>query len=133
MNGRHTRIARRLVWLGVAAALAAPAAAAGGETRGSAFEGSHDRSDATLRNDVAHFGAPSSSRADSGANLRNDQAHDGTDRSPSTPAAVVVRVDGGFDWASAGVGAAGGLGLVLVAAAGASALRRRNGVDAAQA
>lgn len=48
-------------------------------------------------------------------------------------APVVVRVDGGFNWASAGVGAAGGLGLMLVVGGAASAIRRaavtRNGPD----
>lgn len=57
--------------------------------------------------------------------LRNDVAHNGAQSAPS-PAPVVVRVDGGFDWVSAGVGAAGGFGLVLVAGTAASALRRRD-------
>lgn len=56
--------------------------------------------------------------------LRNDIAHNGTQNAPSL-APIVVRVDGGFDWVSAGVGAAGGCGLVLVAGAAGSALRRR--------
>lgn len=41
--------------------------------------------------------------------LRNDIAHNGTQNAPSL-APIVVRVDGGFDWVSAGVGAAGGCG-----------------------
>jgi len=97
----------------VAAALTAPAAAAG--------DGG-----ATLRNDVAHFGVRSSSD-EASTIIRNDQAHFG-DKRP-----IVVRVNGGFDWISAGVGAAGGLGLLLVTAAVSSALRRRDRVDAAQA
>jgi membrane associated rhomboid family serine protease len=43
---------------------------------------------------------------------------------------VVVRVEGGFDWAAAGVGAAGGVGLSLVVGAGAFSQRRRQRVDA---
>lgn len=45
------------------------------------------------------------------------------------PAPIVVRVDGGFDWAAAGVGAAGLLGLVLVVGAGVSAVRCHPRVD----
>ena len=85
------------------AALAAPAV-------GSASSGN---SNPTLRNDSGHF--PPASAA-------ND-----------TPAAVVVEVDGGFDWAAASVGAAGGLGLVLVAGGAVSVLRRRPPADEAHA
>lgn len=60
-----------------------------------------------LRNDIAH-------------NRAQAQFSEQTARAP-----IVVQVDGGFDWVSAGVGAAGACGLVLVAAAAASALRRR--------
>ena len=137
MNGQHTRMSRWVAWIGIAGALAAPAAAAGG----SDGTGSSARAESTLRNDIAHFGISSSPREQSNATLRNDQAHYGTNQRSTTstsmvqsrsPAPVVVRVDGGFDWVSAGVGAAGGLGFVLMAAAAAYALRRRLRVEAAQ-
>ena len=50
-----------------------------------------------------------------------------------SPAAIVVRVEGGFDWISAAVGAAGGSGLLLVLGVATVALRRREHIDAAQA
>lgn len=125
MNGHRNRTFRRLACMGVAAALAAPAAAV-------ADTGT------TLRNDVAHFGVASTSD-EANATMRNDQAHFRGKRDSSaptsspvqrqSPAPVVVRIEGGFDWVSAVVGVAGGLGLMLVAAAGASALRRRHRVD----
>jgi len=87
------------------AALAAPAL-------GSAGSG---KSSPALRNDIGHFPA----------------APRGTTDDP--PAAVVVEVDEGFDWAAAGVGAAGGLGLVLVAGGATSVLRRRSPADEARA
>jgi hypothetical protein len=55
--------------------------------------------------------------------LRNDAAHFQARDRQSAP--IVVEVDGGFDWAAAAVGAAGGLGLALVGVGGASAIRRR--------
>ena len=140
MNSGHTRMFRRVAWIGIAAALAAPATAAAGGPNGA---GSSAPEDSPLRNDIAHFGISSSSRERSNATLLNDQAHYGTTQrssttststvQPQSPAPIVVRVDGGFDWVSAGVGAAGGLGFVLVAAAAASAFRRRLHVEAAQA
>jgi hypothetical protein len=65
----------------------------------------------------------------------NDRAHSGQNQTrlsalpnewfpTPTPNAVVVRVDGGFDWVDAGVGAAGSLGLALALAGAASAIRR---------
>ena len=125
MNARNAQILRRLACTAVAAALALPAAAVAG-----------GRDNATLQNDIAHYGVPAGSSGGSGATLRNDQAHFGPKASASAavpqeaPAAIVVRVDGGFDWISAAVGAAGGFGLALVAAA---SIRRRHGADAAQA
>ncbi len=117
MNDRNARRLRRLASIAIAAALALPAAAAAGS-----------RDDATLQNDNAHYGVPSSPND---GTTRNDQAHFGRSGDASTPinsaAPIVVRVDGGFDWISAGVGAAGGFGLALVVAA--STLRRRPGVD----
>ena len=50
-----------------------------------------------------------------------------------SPAAIVVRVEAGFDWISAAVGAAGGSGLLLVLGVAAVALRRREQIDGAQA
>jgi hypothetical protein len=126
MNARNAQILRQLACTAIAAALALPAAAAGGS-----------RDNATLQNDIAHYGVPAGSRDGLGATLRNDEAHFGLKGSASAtvpregPAAIVVRIDGGFDWISAAVGAAGGFGLALVAAA--STLRRRHGVDPAQA
>jgi hypothetical protein len=83
---------------------------------------------------VAALSAPVGAAAANEGNalLRNDRAHFGSETAPatadtrSTPApAVVVRVDEGFDWVSAGVGAAGGFGALLLAAGAASAFRRR--------
>jgi hypothetical protein len=48
---------------------------------------------------------------------------------PQSPAPIVVRVNGGFDWTAAGAGAAGGVGLVLVVGAATAALRRRRRVE----
>jgi hypothetical protein len=121
MNDRHTRTIRRLAWMGIAVALATPAAASAGDG-GSNGTSSPARENATLRNDEAHFGTEQRS---STVNAATGQRQ--------SPAPVVVRVDGGFDWVSAGVGAAGGFGLLLVAAAGMSSLRRWHRVDEAQA
>jgi hypothetical protein len=130
MNHRNARMLRRLVWIGIAAALVLPAVAAAG-----------GRDNATLQNDIAHFGIPSSPSDSSGVTLRNDQAHfrpTGNASTPMTsalpravPVPIVVREDGGFDWLAAGVGAAAGFGLALLAAA--STARRRHSVDPAQA
>ena len=116
------RVLRFISSLVVAAALAAPVATAAGG------------SDATLRNDADHHGRQSTSEAPSPTVL-NDTVHN---RSQGTlaeqsPAAIVVRVEGGFDWISAGVGAAGGSGLLLVLGVATAALRRRERIDAAQA
>jgi hypothetical protein len=104
-------ITKAIAGLLVAAALVAPSASAAGN--GSPGTSSPNASNAVLRNDQAHFGArPSGSPA---------------------AAAVVVRVDGGFDWVSAGVGAAGAVGFSLVAGVGISGLRRRRQGDLARA
>ena len=92
-----------VVWL-VVSALAVAAPAAGGTAPNRPQTAS---SNSILQNDEAHFGRSSSSP-------------DGSGRAP-----VVILVDGGFDWVSAGVGAAGTLGLIVLAGVGASALRRR--------
>jgi hypothetical protein len=47
-----------------------------------------------------------------------------TQRDIAAPQRVVVRADDGFDWGSAGIGAASTGGLALVAAAGLAAARR---------
>jgi hypothetical protein len=64
------------------------------------------------------------------ATLRTDISHS---RTVESPAPVVVRVDGGFDWVSAGVGAAGGLGLAAALAGATSTMRRRPRGDEARA
>jgi hypothetical protein len=92
----------------VAAALVAPSAGASGD--GSPGPTSPGQSSAYARNDSAHFG-----------------------QRRAAPAAVVVRVEGGFDWASAGIGAAGAVGIVLVTGGAASVLRRRHGAGPVQA
>ena len=98
MDRRH-RVLRLFSSLVAAAALAAPAAVAA------------DGSDATLRNDEAHYGRSSASEAPSPTVL-NDMAHNRSQGAASqqSPAAVIVRVEGGFDWISAAVGAVGGSG-----------------------
>jgi hypothetical protein len=108
MTGRHHRAFRLLASTVTAAALAIPATAAAGGN--AVAKGSVNDSNPILQNDIRHFG----NSAD-GRNLGNP---------------VVVRVEGGFDWAAAGVGAAGGVGLALVVGAGAFSLRRRRLVDA---
>jgi hypothetical protein len=122
MNLRQARKQRKLLLIAVAAALAVPAPAVAGGDAGNRVAG----------NDAAHF-SRSAAPDPSNPFLRNDRAHfsEGTGTQSQGPAPVVVRVDGGFDWASAGVGAAGMLGLTLVAIVGGSALRRRNHVGAA--
>ena len=117
---RRHRVLRLFSSLVVAAALAAPVATAADGW--------------TLRNDAAHYGRPSTSEAPSPTVL-NDTIHD---RSQVTPAEqswapIVVEVDGGFDWISAAVGAAGGCGLLLVLGVATAALRRREHIDTAQA
>ena len=89
---------------------------------------------------IAALAAPDagfgSSSGTSNPTLRNDSAHFRTAPPAATNgslAPVVVEVEGGFDWAAAGVGAAGGLGLVLVAGGTVSVLRRRSPVDEARA
>ena len=106
----------------VAAALTAPAAPAA------------DEANATLRNDAAHYGRQSISEAPSPTVL-NDMVHNRSQGAAvqQSHAAIVVRVEGGFDWISAAVGAAGGSGLLLVLGVAALALRRREHIDAAQA
>jgi hypothetical protein len=116
MNAHHShRVPRLLAALLVAAALTAPVAAADGG------------SNPTLRNDAAHYGRQlTSSPVD--PTLRNDMAHNRTPSAPaqSAPTPIVVEVDGGFDWISAGVGAVGAGGFLLVLGAATTGLRRRS-------
>ena len=111
MAGRHHRAVRLLASTVTAAALAVPATAAAGGN--AVAKGSASDSNPILQNDIRHFG----------------NSADG--RNPGNP--VVVRVEGGFDWTAAGVGAAGGVGLALVVGAGTFGLRRRQRVEAARA
>lgn len=110
MSIRYQRQTRRAALLVAAALLAL-----GG---GTAVAGVSTSPDAALRNDIAHFpareGGPLSTRSATPAK--------------ASPQAVVVRVDGGFDWPAAGVGAAAVLGFLLVAGGAASALRPRKKV-----
>ncbi len=91
-------------------------------------------SDATLRNDAAHYGRQSTPQTPSPIVL-NDTVHNRNQEAAAqqSPSAIVVRVEGGFDWISAAVGAAGGCGLLLVLGVATAALRRRERIDAAQA
>jgi hypothetical protein len=121
MTARHHRFSRLLAPAAIAAALAATATPAAGSGGGPGATGFPERSNAILRNDIGHFG---NSRLSAPA------------RSPvrrESRAPIVVHVDGGFDWASAVVGAAGGLGLVLAMGVAASTLRVRGRGDEARA
>ena len=117
---RH-RVLRLFSLLVLIAALAAPVATAA------------DGANATLRNDAAHYGRQSSEAPS--PTVLNDMVHNRSQGAATrqSPAAIVVRVEGGFDWISAAVGAAGGSGLLLVLGVAAVALRRREQIDAAQA
>jgi hypothetical protein len=124
---RRHRALRLFSLLAVAAAVTAPVAVAA------------EGSDATLRNDAAHYsqnssGQPSTSGSPSPTVL-NDNVHNRGQAAPAEPsrAAIVVHVDGGFDWISAGIGAAGSCGLLLVLGVALVMLRRREGVDPARA
>src|SRR6266508_2734809 len=98
MKSRQHRVFELVASTITVAALAVPVTAAAGSGR-PAGTSSPEYSNPILRNDISHYG---------------------TQVETPSPAAIVVRVDGGFDWAAAGVGAAGGLGLALVAGAGTS-------------
>ncbi len=125
-SSRH-RALRLLVSLIAAAGLAAPMAAAA--TGGS---GTGVRSSPEVYTDPAvvarHKALGLLGRQN--ATLRTDISRG---RTVESPAPVVVMVDGGFDWVSAGVGAAGGLGLAAVLAGATSTMRRRPRGDTARA
>lgn len=129
MKRRHHRVFRLLATAAVATGLAAPVSPA--------VAASPEQSNPLLRNDIAHFGNGYATAERPNPILRNDIAHFGTGSrlpAPTTaPAAVVVRVHGGFDWISAGVGLAGGLGLLLAIGVAASAMRARQRTQQAQA
>lgn len=113
MTHPHHRVFRLVASAITAAALAAPGIAAAGSGGRSVGTSSPERPNPILLNDIRHFGNTT-----------------GLETS-GTP--IVVRVGGGFDWAAAGVGGAGGVGLALVAGVAAAALRHRQRVDTAQA
>ena len=112
MTHRHHRVFRLVASAITAAALAAPGIAAAGSGGRSVGTSSPERPNPILLNDIRHFGNTT-----------------GLETS-GTP--IVVRVGGGFDWAAAGVGGAGGLGFVLVAGVAAAARRSRRRVGSAQ-
>jgi hypothetical protein len=118
MDARSHRLVRLVAAAAVASALVVPAAA-GAAGGGSVGAPSGERPSAALRNDVAHFG-----------NARPTQT---APPPPELSSPVVVSVDGGFDWVSAGVGATGVLGVVVALGVGASALRGRQGRSEARA
>ncbi len=113
MNGCDHRALRRIA---LAVAVATLVSAATTAAAGS------DGSNAILRNDVAHYGNRGGHSTPSATPVQRES------RAP-----IVVRVDEGFDWVSAGVGAAGGLGLGLALFGAASTLRRRPSGDEAPA
>ena len=136
MTGRHHRAFRLLVSTFTAAALAVPATAAADGNAG--LNGSADDSN---RPGITAAGTALANATHSAypvqvANpiLQNDIRHFGNSSDiPHVANPVVVRVDGGFDWTAAGVGAAGGVGLALVVGAGTFSLRHRQRVDGARA
>ncbi len=115
MKSRQHQVFRLLASMVTAAALAAPVTAAAGRSGGPVGTSSQQHSNAILRNDIAHYGTHRRLSAPGASAVQRQ-----------SPAPIVVRVDGGFDWAAAGVGAAGALGLVLVAGSAASALRHHS-------
>ena len=110
MNSRPQGHVRRAALLVTAVALSA--------LPGSATAARDDGTNSLLRNDTAHYWLSDAQ----GATLR--------EATPSAPSreAVVVRVEGGFDWMAAGVGAAGLLGFMLVVGGAASVMRLKKRV-----
>ena len=84
---------------------------------------------------LAAGAAPAAARYDYRGAAENPAIRAGTQPpgqapNPTTPPANVVRITpgaGGFDWGDAGLGAAGGLALSLVAVGGGLAVSQRNG------
>jgi len=120
MKSRQHRVFELVASTITVAALAVPVTAAAGTGR-PVGTSSPEYSNPILRNDIAHYGTQVESSAPRTSPVQRQ-----------SPAAIVVRVNGGFDWTAAGVGAAGGVGLALVAGAATSSLQRRQRVDAAQ-
>ena len=127
MTGRHHRAFRLLASTVTAAALAVPATAAAGGNAGAEGSANDSNRPGITAAGTALANATHSAYPVQVANpiLQNDIRHFGNP--------VVVRVEGGFDWTAAGVGAAGGVGLALVVGAGTFGLRRRQRVEAARA
>ena len=128
MGSSHHRALRLLVVSTIAAAaLGAPttASAAAGSSSGvrSSFEVYTDPAGVARHRALSLLGRQNTA-------LRTDISHGHTVESP---APVVVMVDGGFDWVSAGVGAAGGLGLAIALVGATSTMRRRPRGDEARA
>ena len=111
MNKRHQRTSGLVACtVAITAALSMPTTAPASNARPDPYV----ELPAVLRNDIAHFGRASTDGVSTAGVPR-----------PST-SAVVVRVESGFDWPSAGAGAAAGVGLILVVGGAGSLLRRRN-------
>lgn len=127
MTGRHHRTFRLLASTVTAAALAVPATAAAAGIAGAKGSADDSNRPGITAAGTALANATHSAYPVQVANpiLQNDIRHFGNP--------VVVRVEGGFDWTAAGVGAAGGVGLALVVGAGTFGLRRRQHVEAARA
>ena len=137
MTGRHPRAFRLLASTVTAAALAVPATAAAAGSAGAKGSADDSSRPGITAAGTALVNATHSAYPVQVANpiLQNDIRHFGSSsdipRHFGNP--VVVRVEGGFDWTAAGVGAAGGVGLALVVGAGTFGLRRRQRVEAARA
>jgi hypothetical protein len=127
MTGRHHQAFRLLASTVTAAALAVPATAAAGGNAGAKGSANDSNRPGITAAGTALANATHSAYPVQVANpiLQNDIRHFGNP--------VVVRVEGGFDWTAAGVGAAGGVGLALVVGAGTFGLRRRQRLEAARA
>jgi hypothetical protein len=127
MTGRQHRAFRLLASTVTAAALTVPATAAAGGNAGAEGSANDSNRPGITAAGTALANATHSAYPVQVANpiLQNDIRHFGNP--------VVVRVEGGFDWTAAGVGAAGGVGLALVVGAGTFGLRRRQRVEAARA
>jgi hypothetical protein len=126
VSSRHHRALRLLVLIIASTALVAPmtAAAAGGSGVG-VWSSPEVYTDPAV---VAHKALGLLGRQN--AALRTEISHG---RTVESPAPVVVRVDGGFDWVSAGVGVAGGIGLAIAVVGATSTMRRRPRGDEARA
>jgi hypothetical protein len=120
VNSRHHRALRLLVPIIASTALAVPmsATAAGGSGSG-------------VRSSLEVYTDPAVVARHKALGLLGQQ--NAALRTVESPAPVVVRVDGGFDWVSAGVGAAGGLGLAIALVGATSTMRRHPRGDEARA